>query len=302
MQSHLQTNFCKPLLLVAVALNCFGGTCTAREDLLERIVETGIGPIGTTSVRLPAPMLDELDTAAERREAAEKLASRLGWDRFAKDSVFAPVAINIDAVKDEAGNRIAHSIHCAFIVHGELAELENQTLLKSILVASSDDDEESGQGSEVPADVLKTNKIAPVADDESFGRVTFPLFNRIEVSGVIHATQVQRDDLMGIAWQFDSRFADSDYASVWRKLTKNNLGHIVEGDPVPYSGCGGYMVVQEVEPGILLVESRMVMHEPKEWFNGSQFLRSKLPPGLQENARSFRRKLADARKATTNKK
>lgn len=301
MRSYLSNKLCDSSLLVVCAFACLGVRCSASEDLLTQMLESGVGPIGSTSVRLPAPLLDALETPSQRLEAAKQLASRLGWERFSKDSVFAPVAINLDAAKDDAGNRLAHSIHCAFIVHGELDELKNQTLMKSILVASAEDDKATGQGSEVPDDVLEKNEITAPSEGESFGRVTFPLFNRIEVSGVIHAMQVQRDGVVGIAWQFDSRFADSEYASVWRKLTKNNLGKVIEGPAVAYSGCGGYMVVQEVEQGVLLVESRMVMHEPKDWFNGSQFLRSKLPPGLQENARSFRRKLVEARKASANK-
>ncbi len=283
------------LMMLVACLPAIG----EEASLFEQMTTNGIGPIQSQNIVLPMPLLSGLDDHAGRLEAAEPLAKRIGWERFAKDSVFAPVAIDIDAVKDSEGKRIAHSIHCAFVVHAQLDELSDQELLKSILVSGEDeersDSDAEEKGSELSPEVLAENNIAAPQEGESYGQVTFPLFNRIEVSGVIRAQRIENEMSIGVAWQFDDRFTDR-HASVWRKLTKNNLGHIVVGDGVPYTGCGGYMMVQEISPGLLLVESRMVMHEPQEWFNGSQFLRSKLPPGLQENARSFRRKLADAKK------
>jgi hypothetical protein len=38
----------------------------------------------------------------------------------------------------------------------------------------------------------------------------------------------------------------------------------------------------------------MLMHEPTQWFSGSNFIRSKLPLAIQEGARSFRRSLRSA--------
>ncbi|GAB5406895.1 MAG: hypothetical protein Aurels2KO_51260 [Aureliella sp.] len=294
MNAHLASNY---LVCVLASLISHPAVYGSEPDLYEQMVTKGVGPIKEQHVVLDRPILAGIDGAEERQTAAEVLTKRIGWARFAKDSVFAPVAIDIDAVKDSAGTRIAHSIHCAFIVHAELEHLRDQELLESILVAGEDKEKEDdeGKGEELPPEVLAENDIEAPNNGESYGQVTFPLFNRVEVSGVIHAVRVEQENAIGVAWQFDDRFSGS-HASAWRRLSKNNLGHLVVGNSVPYTGCGGYMMVQEISPGLLLVESRMVMHEPKDWFNGSQFLRSKLPPGLQENARSFRRKLAEARK------
>jgi len=42
---------------------------------------------------------------------------------------------------------------------------------------------------------------------------------------------------------------------------------------------------------MLLIESRMVLHELPEWFSASNFVRSKLPLAIQEGARNLRRRL-----------
>ena len=44
--------------------------------------------------------------------------------------------------------------------------------------------------------------------------------------------------------------------------------------------------------GALFVEGHVVFAEPVKWFDGANLLRSKLPPVIQGQVRSFRRELA----------
>lgn len=263
----------------------------------DQLLEKGVGPIGESFFKIAAPSIagkpDEV-----KLEEAKKLAGRIGWTRFSKDSVYAPVAINIESIKNEKGQKVAHRIHCAFVLYGQLDELKNQELLENILLASSEDgkqDTDDPDGQELSEGELEAAGIEAASEEESYAKISFSLFNRVKVSGVIHAERIELPDAVGAAWQFDSRFG-GDLAGQWRKLGKNKLGAPVVGEANEYTGCGGLMLVQKIDSERLLVESSMIMHEPPEWFSGSQFLRSKLPTGMQENARSFRRKLDQARK------
>jgi hypothetical protein len=91
----------------------------------------------------------------------------------------------------------------------------------------------------------------------------------------------------------DDRFQnDKQYPNIWRHI------NVVEeeeklGSPQPYTGMAGYVLVTKLpEPaGALLVEMHFLLHEPPTWFGGRNLLRSKLPTLIQDNVRSFRRKL-----------
>jgi hypothetical protein len=92
----------------------------------------------------------------------------------------------------------------------------------------------------------------------------------------------------------DDRFQnDKQHPNIWRHI------NVVEeeeklGSPQPYTGMAGYVLVTKLpEPaGALLVEMHFLLHEPPAWFGGRNLLRSKLPTLIQDNVRSFRRKLS----------
>ncbi|MES1213546.1 MAG: hypothetical protein ABUL64_03085, partial [Singulisphaera sp.] len=83
------------------------------------------------------------------------------------------------------------------------------------------------------------------------------------------------------------------FPNSWSPLERDASGKLSVGAAKAYSGLGGYMKMTElVEPaGALFVECHIVFDEPEAWFHGKNFLRSKLPLVVQDNVRSFRRKL-----------
>ena len=89
--------------------------------------------------------------------------------------------------------------------------------------------------------------------------------------------------------------SEVDHAAARREaIERDQLGKTKLGPPTPYAGLGGYIKVTGLhEPaGALLVECHAVFDEPQGWFDGKNLLRSKLPLVVQENVRTFRRKLA----------
>ncbi len=299
-------------VLVLVLLPALVGWTGQPPQLAATIWQEGIRINDAVAVPVSRPVLEVATTVADRMEIAKKLAPRMPWERFSKDSVLAPVMINTDAIKDDDGKRVAHSIRSTFIVYAPLEDLRNQELMEAVLLNGEDpqSDEITAAGQQVPVHVLESLGITrpqKTANDDSsrgdsYGVVTLPLMNRVQLTGVIWAEKFSGNDHLGVVWKFDDRFAQTDYACKWQKMTRNQLGEPELGEPVPYVGCGGYIAVYEIDraANMLLVESRIVMHEPDDWFGGSQFLRSKLPAALQENAWSFRRKIAASKPAEKN--
>ena len=92
----------------------------------------------------------------------------------------------------------------------------------------------------------------------------------------------------------DPRFdGDERFPNTWQKLTRDEAGKLIAGEPHPYSGCGGYAkVIQLHQPeGYVLVEGHMAFVEPRAWFNGANLLGSKIPALIQTEVRDIRKAL-----------
>ena len=271
----------------------------ATQSVKDVLLEQGL-LIGNTARKLAAPSLTPNQSEPERDASLKKLAGRLGWEKFARDSVFAPVTINLSYLKSEDGQRIGHDIQTAFIAHASLANLRDDQFLKAVFGTEGKGKDQGFQVKDMPDSVLTALGIEPRSDEgQKFASVILPLLNRVELQGTIRVQKYEGDNWIEFYWQIDPRFTEhSDkleepYRNAWIKLDRDERGAPIKGTPKAYRGCGGFLSVWKVgSEDLLLIESRMLMYEPKDWFAGSNFLRSKLPPALQENARSFRRQLA----------
>ena len=146
-----------------------------------------------------------------------------------------------------------------------------------------------------PAELVRLGIELSRLGNEQYRTIQLPLLNQVTVRGTVRIAKREQPNGVQIFWHLDPRFANSEmFGNTWTKMERNDLGKAMPTMPASYAGCGGYLAITEIdgERHQILVESRMILHEPKEWFSGSNFLRAKLPPALQENARSFRRRLA----------
>ena len=265
--------------------------------LLERMTERGIAITDDQTCVVPGPSLRSDQDAARRQEILDDLAGGRGWKNFSRKSVSAPVAIDVKYVKDAGGARIGHQVHSAFIVHVPLETLKNEEIMEQ-LFGKPDDAEETQDFAleELTSEELKSVGIDAIGENESYGAIQMPLLKRVIVRGVIRTQKLVADDSVIVVWEIDPRFSsESSGRNNWAPIEQDDLGKKHEGDKQIYRGAGGYMVVSQLSEleGACLVESHIVLHEPEEWFRGSNVLRSKLPILMQESARSFRRKLMD---------
>lgn len=240
--------------------------------------------------------------STEVEKSLQNLARAGGIQRFIRDSAVAPIAIEMDSVSNSDGQRIGHLLEVTFVVHAPIDLIEDSDALKSLLGGSAQavETDDAGAANKVNAEELAELGITHDAETESFSRVNFPLLDRVMVEGVIHAETERRvngekDDLVTIAWQLDPRFQNS-----WSPIERNDLGEEVTGDAKPYQGLGGLITatrlpaeVAGVDSKATIVQAKLVVHEPVDWFGGRNQLRSKLPLIIQDRVRDLRRKLAD---------
>ena len=97
-----------------------------------------------------------------------------------------------------------------------------------------------------------------------------------------------------VAQRIDSRFSkDGEYPNQWRPVKLSEDGKYDVGTPTVYAGVGSYgRAIPLAQPaGTILFEFHLVFEEPHEWFDGVNLIRSKLPLAVQDQLRTFRRKL-----------
>lgn len=286
-------------LLVLVTCSVAAQHVVAQHDLFEEMTVDGIVFTEHVQAKLKPPSLTAGQTADEQKHVLQGLAGKQEWSRFTRNSVTAPVTIDINTIDSPDGKRIGLSVHSAFILYAKLDALRNQELMEQTFGRPGNSDEAAGVVTqELSKDYLKQLGFESQSQNSaSFAYLEMPLLNKVLVRGVIRIEKRERPGAIEFVWRLDSSFNRTEkYLSRWTRLERNPVGKLVEGDSFPYLGCGGFMGVYEIDRQAdqLLVESRLLLHEPEEWFAGSNFLRSKLPLSMQENARNFRRKLASS--------
>lgn len=272
------------------------------------ILESGISVAGI-QVALNPPVLSTIGEGSAQQLAETRvteLAGNFGLSRFTRNNLNAPVRIQIDEVSEADGNRQGYAIHSAYVLYAELSKLKDKTLMESIFGAERDSSDEGGVMRELSDAELQSLDLKASGGDRNFLWLEMPLLNKVVVRGLVEVEKAESETGFLLAWRLVDtaspefgQFADigrtegGSFESTWAKVSTNDLGAKVEGTPQAYSGLGGYVSLKAtgLEENQMLVESRMVMHEPEDWFSGSRYLRSKLPLSIQSSAKSLRRKL-----------
>ncbi len=292
-------------------------------DLFEQFTSAGVKLTETSVVILPKPVLNG-KPSSDFKTTLQKLSERQGWDRFSKNSVSAPILVELSYVleggkkssgspsgsstgqnSNKDGRRVGHDIYSAFIAYSPLKSLKDEQLMSTLFGASSEDKELMGfDPVQLEPEVLKQAGISQVGPNTRYSTLRIPLMNRVVIEGTARIDKLERDGLVIIAWQLDPHFTvekpDAAPAEIAkfvnraRKVSRDELGKVTYSEATSYFGCGGYLCVCEtgIAENQLLIESRFAMHEPDDWFSGSNFLRSKFPTAMQESSQNFRRKLS----------
>ena len=281
----------KLCLRVGVVMVLLCGTGRSQ-TLLTELTTVGVEFLEGVKVVLPAPSLAGELSEKQIEQAKMQLAGNDSWEKFARDSIVAPVTIHLDYVVDKAGKRVGHRVHSAFVVHTKLESLADKELMQQIFCKPESNDSSGMKVTELTAaDLLAAGVAVPdelAGTKVTYSRVEFMLLEKIRLSGVMRIERSSAPGSTTIAWLLDPKFASNEkLRGTWSKVSE------AVSEPKLYSGWGGYLNVTRVSetPETLLIESRMLLHELPEWFSASNFVRSKLPLAIQEGARNFRRRL-----------
>jgi hypothetical protein len=239
-------------------------------------------------------------SAAEQQTALRKAAGKYPLDRFVRKSIVAPFSLEVSAVDDAVGKRQGQHVDFCFVAYGQL-----QTVLEEDLFGALAGAQDSQSASDAPTmaralrpEELQARHLKPVksaAREESYVLFDVPILNRVQLRGVGFAVREKRPQSVVAALMLDNAFRDDkEFANTWSPLARDAQGKLTVEAAKPYSGLGGYMKMTELaEPaGGLFVECHIAFDEPEAWFHGKNFLRSKLPLVVQDNVRTFRRKLS----------
>ncbi|MEM6979454.1 MAG: hypothetical protein AAF539_07260 [Planctomycetota bacterium] len=272
------------LVFAAVAI---GETpATLFDDLIENGIDVG---------GVNAKITRSIDVSASDSDVRRDIAGRNDWKRFTRDSVTAPILMNFDTVESAEGTRVGHVMSFRFVAHQEFETLKEKGFLKTLFQDSSQREESSFEGFD--NELMEEFGLKP-QDATDYGFATFELLKRIRIRGIFASQTTVDDDVAVTAWRLlEEKPNDSDYCSTWSPLDNDEVGRKVEGDRQAYAGIAGYVSMTSLAPvdstlaGACLVECHSIIHEPKQWFDGRNLLRSKLPLIVQESVRKFRRKL-----------
>jgi hypothetical protein len=267
--------------------------------LLQELTEQGVVVQPGLVVRLPAsPLPSGLDAAAQGA-AIEKVAAQYPRELFLRRSVVAPFVLRMESVNGSAGERVAQRVSVWFVAYGSLQAVRDERLLREMAGSLKHRDEKSAASAEpLRDDELRQRMLAATrksGEEEWYVRFTFPVLERLQVSGVLHLLEQASPDSVVLCALLDPRFAaDREYRNHWRPLVRDERGDLSVGDPRPYAGFGGYAKATALRQpaGALFIECHAVFREPADWFGGANLLRSKLPLVIQDNVRTLRRKLA----------
>ncbi|QEF97274.1 hypothetical protein Mal15_13130 [Stieleria maiorica] len=256
---------------------------TLGDDLTDAFAKPTTVQIADQSVTLPPPTLAaDLDSDAQQRRITPLLRG-LSFKQFARDSVVAPVRIYLRYITNEAGDRVGHDVHMIFIIHESLQTFSDQNIAKR-LSGEASDDATAQTSSDVSAETLQSLGIDDAGPEVRYRNVEFELLDKIQLTGLLRiaqqssATQNRID--VSLVETFDNR---------WRFTDGRESD--ATGSSGEYSGFQGWLTATSLAGmDAVFVEARFVMHEPKRWFAGSNYVRSKLPLVLQEAARDLRRR------------
>jgi hypothetical protein len=284
-------------------LGLFGWSFPNRgndDPILKELLEVGVEVIPGKRVQLPVPTLGAGASLEAEQRAVLAAAGHHPVDEFLRKSAVTPFTLKMESLTDQQGQRYAQTVDFWFIAYGGLERLRDPILIEELVGMAG---QETGsvmapRSRLLDQAILEKHQIKQrktEQEQESFGDFAIPLLDRVLVSGVMHSWQSHGAREITLSGILDSRFSDHpELVNRWQSIEDRAGEEPKLGPPQDYRGFGGYLRVTALqEPaGALLIEAHVVFHEPEGWFRGANLLRSKFPLALQDQIRSFRKKLS----------
>ena len=203
------------------------------------------------------------------------------WEDLTGQAVVAPFLLRT-LPDDSEQQGIGHRVDLWFVAYGSLDTLASDEFLSSQFRTASDNSANASSARLLgAADLKKRGLPVPVAaEDPRFVAAETTLLEVVRVSATTRSIKTRTADSVVVASILEPRFAgDPEFSNRWCVIVSDDTGRRQLGEPHVYRGMGSYVkATRLVEPhGAMLIEYHVAYAEPKEWFNGANLLRSKLP-------------------------
>ena len=291
--------------MLALPLLILAATLAAEEDHLQanpvyrQLRESGLALADGVREPLREPtMADGLAAGAQHAALEEIAKGAYPLKQLLRKSVVARHILQMQQLDE--GKARARRADTWFVAYGDLDAISDKEFLERLLSTEADEDETDDQGHTLSTSELAARNITLTTgseEHEGFAHGTYALVKRVHVQGTIHWCWSRSDDSILVAGVLDSRFSDdAAFPNRWLAIERSTTGAASLGPPQPYGGMGFYVKITRMAepPGALFVENHLIFSEPHEWFDGANYLGSKLPAIVQRQVRSIRRELVIA--------
>ena len=260
--------------------------------LFKSLTDQGVEVGANMKAKLPPPsMADGLDAARQKAAISALIGNDYSYDEFTRNSVVAPYVLKLHDVKPSDPSAPARAVDAWFIIYGDLKALDDEKFLERLLSVGKGE----GKGDAIKKEDLGKRGIkVPDEKKEGYGHIEFDFLEKVRIRATGHAMWSRTADSALVAVEIDPRFkGDKQFPNNWQSIIREN-GAAKYGPATPWAGSGLYLKLTRLhEPaGALFCEQHVIFTEPTGWFDGANFLRSKLPPVVQSNVRTMRREWA----------
>ncbi len=283
------------LLLAFLATAAADAGHEQRNPIYRELRQGGVAVSPTIKVPLPEPtMADGLDAQAQEAVLKKLAGNDYAIEDLARKSVVAPHILRLRDIHPSDPQAPARGVDTWFIAYGDLKTLQKKEFMEQMLSTGK----KQGNGRELTGQDLKKRGLTMgQGKNEGYGHIVFPLFDKVEISATGRSFLSQTDHSIVAATRLEPGFSkDAEFPNHWRPLLRGEDGKVKPGPAQPYEGSAFYVKVTRLaQPAsALFVEVHVVFAEPHGWFDGANYLRSKLPLAVQRNVHTLRRELMRA--------
>jgi hypothetical protein len=291
----------KPWFLMVIALAATGVPAADHHEqnsLFRQLTQAGV-PLGPgVQAKLPLPaMADGLSAAQQRRVLQELEGRQADVEELLRRSPVTPFVLHFKEVTHKTNQEPGRAIDLAFVAFGRFDQLTRSDFLDEMLNSGRKD----ARIQPLPAAAAQARGLKALPGETertAWAHVSLALMDRVELRGTSRTVWSRTADSILVAAVLEPACTrDPELPNVWQVQQRGPDGMTQPVGPAqPYEALGYYLKITRLhEPAdALFVEWHLVYLEPRDWFDGANLLRSKLPIVLQTKIRGFRRELMRA--------
>lgn len=246
--------------------------------LYRDLVETGLLIQEKHRVRFPPPVLPEGDAAAQKKALKALLKEEYTLEDFVRPSLTGPRVCRVQALEQPGLTVPVYSVDLAFVAHGDMKALAQIERFNNMAAGFPDRKHHFLTAADLAKRKLEVRRTEQI--EEQYLHETGSFLNRLRVGITSRAVMTRTSDSFLIARSIAPQFVDdAEFPCFWQILQRVEGKLQPVGPRMPFPGTAGYSKITRLkEPaGALFLEFHIIYAEPKEWFDGANLLRSRLP-------------------------